>query len=81
MVMHHGEELEPIDQVDHWAIGLVVNESVHMNLNYTEQVLAVRGLRRQGKGTRAIADALRVSEMDVLAMCRRLDRQRVSRVS
>lgn len=46
---------------DHWAVGLVVNEGVKMNLNETEMVLAAGRMRDKGLTDEEIRTRLRVS--------------------
>jgi hypothetical protein len=63
----------PIDmsEVDHWAVNIVVREHVRMNLNYTEKLVALKGLKRQKLSDERICDILRVPQKELDAMVRR----------
>lgn len=67
---------EPLDlqQVDEWAVRLVVREGVKMNLNVHEQVVAAAQMRDLGIKAPEIADRMRCRVKDVEAMWRRWGR-------
>lgn len=64
---------EPFDmqQVDEWAVGLVVKEGVRMNLNSHERVVAAVQMRDMGIKAPEIADRMRCTIKDVEALWRR----------
>lgn len=66
------------DNVDRWAINLVVHEGVRMNLSYTEQIIAVSEMNRQRLRVQEMADRLRCSTTDVEAMLARARRMKRS---
>lgn len=70
------QQPEPLDlqQVDEWAVRLVVNEGVKMNLNCHEQVVAAVKMRDSGIKAPEIADRMRCTVKDIQAMWRRWDR-------
>jgi len=67
---------EPLDlnQVDEWAVKLVVHEGVKMNLNSHERVVASVQMRDLGIQATEIADRMRCSVKDVQAYWRRWSR-------
>ncbi len=60
-----------VDDLDLWAIKVVVRECRYMKLSRTEQVVAARLMRRKGWGTMEIATALRTSTDSVVQMYKR----------
>lgn len=59
------------EEVDHWAVGLVVNEGVRMNLNYSSQVVAARKMMAMRLGEQTIAMRLRTTEAEAEALIKR----------
>ena len=77
------EELD-LDSVDQWAIDLVINEGIWMNLSYCEMIVAVRQLTDRGLSASEVAEKLRCTQVDVFNIKRRwsrladIQRQRLS---
>lgn len=63
------------DEVDWWAVRIVIREGVKMGLSYSEKVAAVKVLRERNTPFKKIADILHISIGEVEAMSRRLSRE------
>ena len=57
--------------VDHWAIDVVINEGIYMNLSYTEKVVAANRLKDMGMQAGDVAERLRCHIIEVYGMWRR----------
>ena len=68
-------------RVDTWAIGLVVNEGVRMNLSLEERVIAVREMKKLGMSQEDMAHRLRVSINEIECLTARIKRDKTKRVS
>ena len=68
-----GNEIEEAD-IDWWAVNLVVDEGVRMNLGYWEKLAAVRGMKRKGMTELQMCDRLRVSLQEMEALERQVYR-------
>lgn len=76
------QQPEPFDiqQVDEWAVRIVVREGTKMNLNIHERVVAAVQMRDMGIKAPEISDRLRCSIKDVQAMWRRWERASVNQM-
>lgn len=64
------------DEIDEWAVDLVVKEGVQMNLNYSEKVVAVGRMTRKKMRGAEITARLRINDRELNTLVQQSGRLR-----